>query len=619
MNEELQKEAIEIVKSEIQKYKDGEYFITENVSIAIRPLIRLLRKNYWGIFDNPKDPVTGKDKQWVPLTRLVVDAVRKNSDLDLKNFNFRSRTNKGRPFTSLIRGFTRAWLYKNFFGETINDSILQMCIDGTVIWKTYTVYENGKLCVKRKTIDILNIFIDPTAESIQDAQRFTERSLMSPLEIEAMTGWKNRENVSTASNLHRLETDMRGAHEIGDYVDVYEMWGLIPKRLITGNAKDTGLVDGHIVVSGFETGDLRVHLIEKNTHKDTYGNVIKPYEELRYIKVPGRWAGVGPAEMVMKLQEWLNTIVNLRINKNRVASLGLFKVKAGAGVTQQMLSNLVSQGVIKLNNLEDMDNFRVDEAGESSYRDEEVAKNWAFDITSTYEIARGASLPATSTATSAVIQDRNAKTAFTIVIENVGLFLQRWTDRHFLPHVPKLIRQEGSVTAYGDFENIDEIRERVVSYLTMQKLDELYASGYVPSEEEVRVAMQEAEKELRKSGDVFFDIMEEIITQNIDTVAQFTNEETDVAVTVKNLTDMANMVQDPAVRNDFLKQALDLLGLDIPESLRAAQSQMNQMPGLTTPEDAAAAYGRMGQAPNLSPLQSEQQVTTGANTVANPI
>jgi hypothetical protein len=58
---EFEVEAIQLVKGEVSKYKDGEWFITENVAIAIRPLIRLLRKNYWGIFDEELDPILIND------------------------------------------------------------------------------------------------------------------------------------------------------------------------------------------------------------------------------------------------------------------------------------------------------------------------------------------------------------------------------------------------------------------------------------------------------------------------------------------------------------------------------------------------------------------------------
>lgn len=610
---DFEREATEIVKGEVSKYKDGEWFITENVAIAIRPLVRLLRKNYWGVFDEEIDPITKRRKIWVPLTRLIVDSTRKLSDIDLKDLTFAALKKKSMGIVSIVRGFVRYWLRVNFFGEVLDESILQMCIDGTVVWKTYSIKENGKTCVKRKTVDVLNVYLDPTANSIQEAQRFTERALMSLLEIEAMTGWKNTANMKTGSGLHRTEIDLKHVDNNGDFVDVYEMWGLAPMRLKTGNKESKGVFDAHIVVSGIETGDLRVHVCEENTNKDKAGNIIKPYEEMRYLKVPNRWAGVGPAEMVMRLQEWINTIVNLRIRKNTNAAMGLFKIRAGANVTQQMLSNLVASGVIKLNALDDMENMPIDEAGESSYRDEETAKDWAYKVTSTYDIARGET-GGQATATASVIEDRNSKTAFTLVIESVGHMLNRWMDRQFLPHVPKMIKEYKEVTIFGDFDGIDNMRSQIVAHLAMEELDRVYKeTGYVPSEMEMRDAMAKAEKELRQHKDLFVEMVEDIVVDSLETVAQFTNETTDTTVTVRNLLDMAGLVEDPEARNDFFTQAMDLMGLEIPESLRrgpipAPAAPMAGPDGM--PTDPMAALAEMGGA-----VPSEQGVATEAMTV----
>jgi hypothetical protein len=615
---DIQLEAINIVKGEVTKYKDGEWFITENVAIAVRPLIRLLRKNYWGIFDEPLDPVTKRQKTWVPLTRLIVDSTRKLSDIDLKDLTFAAMYKRSRGVVSLVRGFVRRWLRVNFFGEILDESILQMCIDGTAVWKTYKIKENGKTIVKRRTVDILNVFIDPTADNIQEAYRFTERALMSPLDIEGMTGWKNTENVKTAPGLHKTEVDLRHVGSTGDYTDVYEMYGMVPKRIVTGNTEDTGVIHAHIVVSGIETGDLRVHLIEENKTKDKAGNIIKPYEEMRYMKVPGRWYGVGPAEMVLRLQEWINTIVNLRITKNTSAALGLFKIRAGANVTQQMLSNLVSRGVIKLNDLNDMENMRVDEAGEGSYRDEEIAKDWAFKVTSTYDIARGETGAASATATASVLEDRNSKTAFTLVIESVGHMLQRWMDRQFLVHVPQMMKEAKEITVFGDFEGIDQIRKEIVAHIAMEELERVYAeTGYVPSEPEMEQAMADAEEALRRDKDLFVEMIEDVVVEDLETIAQFTNETTDTTVTVRNLLDMAKLIEDPEARNDFFMQAMDLMGLEIPESLRRAPQIPMDPNAPQSPQGGQMAQDPLAalEAQIKAPVPSEMGTVTGANTL----
>ena len=57
---DIEAEAIRIVDTERTNWEDAVCYITENVGFRMRPLIRTLRKNYWGVFDQPVDPFTGQ-------------------------------------------------------------------------------------------------------------------------------------------------------------------------------------------------------------------------------------------------------------------------------------------------------------------------------------------------------------------------------------------------------------------------------------------------------------------------------------------------------------------------------------------------------------------------------
>ena len=602
-DEEIKSKAITIVKNETEKYDDPLFFVTEKVAFAMRELIRKLRKNYWGVFDtDPKDKNTGKDNIWVPLTRLIVDTVRKNADMDSKDAVVFAKKRSGQMTAKIVRNFIKMWQDKTFFGEAINDTILDLCIDGTVVWKTMTVRRNGKWEIDRRTVDLLNIYIDPNAENIQTAFRFTERSLMTPDEVAGMD-WMDNQNIKGANNLSKLERNLTNSISVGDYVDVYEMWGKIPESLISGKmykTKSDPLVDGRIVVSGIDSGDIRVHVIEKNTKKDKAGNIIKPYEECRFIKVSNRWYGVGPAEMVVQMQEWVNRVVNLRIRKNTNASLGLFKIRNGSGITQQQLTNLTTSGVIKMNNLDDMENLQVLESGQGSYQDEEIAKQWAYEVTSTYDTARGAAGPASASATATVIEDRNTKSAFIIIKEAIGLFQERWMSRHFMPDLPKLIKQEDVIKIFSDFEEIEALRQSIVNAYALEQMEEQYEkTGIVPTLDELNQALTIADERMRADGEVFMETLKDLIVDDYDVKVVFSNETVDVALTVQNLTTMAGMLP-PGAQMKVVAQALDLMGLDVPSELRTMPQQLEQqMQAQPTP------------AQGLPP--TEQSLVTNAN------
>lgn len=587
-----------LVKDEVSKYDLGQYWITDKVAFNLREMIKEFRKNYWGIYDVPLDPITKREKLWVPLTRTLCDAVRKSVDLDPKDVRFRSTDPDYINITSLVRGAIRRYLRQTYFNHTLNQMTTTLVIDGTDVWKTYTL--DGKIV--RKDVDLLNVYIDPTADSIQEAFRFTERVLMTDDEVQSMD-WDNRDEFKSIEGLEKEAGD--NVKKQGEYGDVYECWGKFPKNLVeTANGaeyddEDNDLIDAHVVISGIETGKVLFHLAEENTNKDAQGNVIKPYEEAWYVKVPGRWYGIGIAETVMPLQWWINTVINQRINKNTVSQLGLLKIRKNSGVTQQMLANLVSKGVIELNDPDgDLQNLTINESGQSSYLDEETARKWAQDVTSVFDVNLG-ELPASTSATGAVIQDRQSQTAYSLITEGIEHFVQRWIDRHVMKHVPALIKEQGRVTVFKDFENIKQIRETVVAGLVSAEMNKVYQeTGKVMSEIEVQALIDKTASKLEKRGDLLFEHLEDIAMENFETEVFMTNSEIDVGVTVRNLLELRNTMP-PDVASEMTAQALDLLGLEVPQSLKNPQgSQVPNQP-LQNPEL----------------LQSDVQQVTSANTM----
>lgn len=606
--EQIEAEAITIVRNEVTTYEDVEVFVTDRVAFAMKPLIRTLRKNYWGIFDKPKDPVSGHSKIWVPLTRQVVDTVRKNIDVDPKDFNFRSKTRKGRATTDFLRGIVREFLDNNFFGEVLDQSITQLAIDGTLVWKTISDEKGNPI---QRVVDILNIYIDPTAKNIQEAYRFTERALLTKDKLKQMDGWRNVDDAQPRPGLNPNDPrlDMTSLPTTSRFVEVFEMWGKIPEWLITGDDNDKEEIDGHIVVSSARQGQHGVvHLIERNDTKDKDGNIIKPYEECWYLKVPGRWYGVGPAEMVMALQVWVNTIVNIRINRNRVAQLGLFKVRTGSGITRQMVNRLTSNGVIKVKSMDDVEQFQVQEAQQGSYTDEEVAVNWARLVTSASAQEAGQQMPASQTATSAVIGDRNVKSSFTLVREGIGVFLQRWSNRHLLPGLGKKIKKNMDVRIYGDIDNIQKLRERVANGLVMERVQEEAGKGNIPREEDILRAVRSTRERLEDDEDLFFKLVDDVFISQMDTKIYFTNQEFNPAVMADKI--ITTMQIAPELRPALLGQLTDILGLEIPGSVQSQMQQAQPQPGQAQQTNQSPVSSSI-QAPRL---ESEQEMNTNAMT-----
>lgn len=569
---DLEARAVGIVRGEKQRWEVATAFVTDRVSFKMRQLIRICRKNYYGIFDVPIDQYTGLEKTWYPLTEINVEAVVKNIDLDQKDITFHAKTPDGYGITDITRAAVKDKLSNMYFGQKLDDFERQLSIDGTAVWKTYE--EQGKLIVK--LVDLLNIYMDPTTPSIQEAYRFTERTLMFPEEIQGMTGWHNTKDVgeNVVEGIPRTDPYwMNRATQVNSNVkliDVYELWGQIPKSLITSVQSDDGVeVQGHIVVSGIDSpGKERVHLIERNEKVDKEGNALKPYEECWYTRVPNRWYGRGIAEKLLTLQIYSNIVFNVRINRSRISQLGLFKMKKGAGVTPQMLARLPSNGVVQLNNLADLEQMVVQEVGETSYKDEETINSISERLTNAFQAVTGEPLPSSTSATEAAIQNQNGKSGFMMIKDSIGGFLERWMDRHALEIIAKELTTGEIVRITSDDDAYHELVDRVVMYKAHEALEQSFAKGYIPSPQEMQQAVESATEKFKK-GDMFVELVKDIVAKQLVTKMAVTNEEMDVSVTVQNLLSLAKVA--PQYADQIVREAFDLMGLPQPKKPQMMQ------------------------------------------------
>lgn len=599
-NNEIQAQAVGIVRGEKQRWEVATAFVTDRVSFKMRQLIRICRKNYYGIFDVPIDQYTGLEKTWYPLTEITVEAVVKNIDLDQKDINFRALTPDAFGITDITRAAVKKRLSSMYFGQKMDDFERNLAIDGTAVWKTYE--ENGKLIVK--PIDLLNIYLDPTTPSIQEAYRFTERTLLFPEEIQAMNGWINTDGINVDVPVGPPRVDpywgnrSQSVNSNVKLIDVYELWGQIPLSLITGLPSDANKeVQGHIVVSGIDSpGKERVHLIEMNNKVDKEGNALKPYEECWYTRVPNRWYGRGIAEKLLTLQIYANIVFNVRINRSRVSQLGLFKMKKGAGVTPQMLARLPSNGVIVLNNLADLEQLQVEEVGASSYKDEDTINAITERLTGAFAVATGENLPSSTSATEASMQASAAKSGFALIKDTLGGFLERWMDRHALPIIAKELTIGEVVRITSDEDTFKQLVDRVVLWKAQEALDDSFKKGYLPSPQEMQTAIEHATEKMHKS-DMFVNLLQNVISNQLETKMYVTNEEMDVSVTVQNLLQEAQIV--PQYAEQVVNMANDLMGL--PPLKRPQQSMQPQQP---VQPGAPQTQG-----------QQQQQIATNALTV----
>lgn len=604
---DIEREAIKLVDGERVAWESTVAFVTDRVAFNMKNLIRQLRKSWWGVFDEPIDPQTGRKKIWVPLIESTGETIVKNIDLDTKDVNFRAKKPSAIKLTALVRSIVRNYLDKMRFGEKLDELETIIARDGTCVWKTIEKKnDKGEYECDVQIVDLQNIYIDPTTPNIQEAFRFTERGILYPDEFKAMKGWINTENIKGTEGLPRNDGFFRNqANTLGTVKsrDFWESYGKYPKFLLTGIEDDRKeLLDLHIVVSGLEAGNPRVHKIE--SYKG-----FKPYEEAWYAKVPGRWYGKGVAEKLMMLQLWINTVVNIRINRSYVQQLGLFKIRRGSGITPQMISRLGANGAVVVNSQDDLQQFVMQEASASSYKDEDTVQTWAQRVTSAFETVTGEQLPSETSATATALQSHAATSQFVLVKEQIGMFLQRWLERHAMPTIFKNITKGDLIAMALEDDELLAWDENLVNQALYAEMNRVISSGALINPQEVEMEKQRLMEKMKSAGpERFVTLLHNLDITEYAVAVDITNESIDKGVITTNL--LQALTAAPEYRDAILPQLFDMMGLvfQAPKQ-QPAPIQQNGQPANQAPGAAQAT-------PQASPPQNATLALGRANTLA---
>lgn len=581
----LKAQAIDIVKREKTEWEDAPAYVTEQVFFNMREVIRQCRKNYWGVFDEPTDKVSGREKIWHHLTKSFVDYKVKNRDLDTKDINFRAKHPSAIPESMIIRSIVKNSLDEIFFGETLDITQRQLEIDGTAVWMT----EEDEF--KPRLIDLLNIYIDPVTECISEADSIIER-LVLPIttfkKIGRANKWLDLDIQGTDMVSRTDERVLPATRTSVKYVEVYRRRGLAPKWLITGKEKDDEDIPTEIIVSGTK-GNWTVHNIEQR--KD---NALKGYEEAWSTRVQGRWYGEGTAERLLQYQLLENENLNIRRERGMVSKLGVFQVKKGAGITPQALSRLTVNGAVEVQNPgQDLIQMPIADVPISAYKDEELIYQLAQRVTGMFETAVGEALPSSTPATNAAIQAQGAKTQTSLDQEGFGMFLQRWLKRYAVPNIIKKTKVGDLVRMEFDPKDLRAFDEGLVSTQMASQLEQMNAAMQFVDPNQVQLENNRALESIQRQGQdrfVQLDSIPDLLKYDVE--VYITNEEIDKGVAIQNIVSMMPIV--PEYKDQLIQQAFDLMGLNL-----YRPTQIAPQPGLQGMQGAQGASA--AQVPSQNP------------------
>lgn len=564
-----EKEVIRIIQSEKTNWEDGHVFVVDKVQFIMKNVVKKARKNYFGIFNSPKDPVTKREKIFIPLTEWTVETMLKNIDIDTKDIDVKARNTNAYLKAEVFRHILKKKLDEINFGQTLNRWLRRVAIDGTAYLKAYE--EDGKLGVA--VVDRLNMIADPSVECLDDSAGITERFILSKPEFDELN-LDGKEYVDGVTSIDRTGIEAFSpsvqSTEI-PYVELFERYGYFPEYVITGKEEDKKtFFYGKATVTGLN-GTPVVHSVVKLDEEEN------PYGEGKLKEVPNRLDGRGIPEMLFNIQAYLNEVVNTRMNKARIVQLGLFKMKGN--VTPQQFAKLFTTGGIKLDQSSEIEAMNTGSIDPSTYKDEEQAYQWGTRVTgTTNEDNQAASRPATN----ALLEQQGASKGYNLRIEDLMLSLGKFIEKKMLPIIKKeMLADKGSlVRVTGDpkiFEKLDESLIRNQVYKNIESMSPTEKQMMRDSGVDMEMFVQQGMEQMKALGeDRYIPIIEDLFDIEYDIKVVTSDESINRSVMASMLQNTLGILASSGLPvRDTLKELYDTMGLD---GEKLIQDQPVQLP-----------------------------------------
>lgn len=255
-------------------------------------------------------------------------------------------------------------------------------------------------------IDLGLFFVDPNAENIDDARYcghtcFESKEFLKSMEKMGIweIDWRKVENSNMKNEARNYRMSQVG---------------------LTNNTETSDSDDGLYRVDYYWEDDKYVVLINlSHVAKETenlYWHKRKPYVKDVYTRVPFEFYGMGLIETIEDLQDELNSERNMRIDYRKFAMRRMWKVKRSSNINKNQLV-WKQGGIIDVEEMDDIQEIRVDQSVGSSYTEEGTIKRDMQDASGVQDVVMGTS-GSSETATTTMSKDSNASSRFKLVISS---------------------------------------------------------------------------------------------------------------------------------------------------------------------------------------------------------
>jgi hypothetical protein len=368
----------------------------------------------------------------------------------------------------------KQWLKDTDFGTLLNEIGFDLPKYGTVVLK--------KSKNKWKKVNIQNLRLDPTVETMEQSSFVYELVSMAAHEIDEM-GWDTSELYA------------RGEEPTYMIYDCYDRngkgWTRTVRADLFTSKKDNGInrsVESEINNRDEYYGALTLHTEEVKK---------LPYREAHWEKVPGRWLGFGFVEYLEENQIAINEAENLERKGLLFTSLKLYQTRDENFGGTNVLTAHQNGDVLRVES--EITPISVEERNLPAFNN--TRTNWTGNTqgkTFTGDITTGASLPSRTPLGVANLQASMASSYFELKRENFGLFVKKLLADDIIPDFAKTTNKE-HILMFAHSDQDMDLLDQLIAKTLVDDAAVGYAlqTGFFPSKLEQETAKGKVKEALK--------------------------------------------------------------------------------------------------------------------------
>lgn len=507
----------------------------------------------------------GREKPFFNIVTGAINVWYRATDIDRKDIHIKADQSKDYLGAFLATVHLQEWMKRDSFGQVLNEWGRSLARYGSSVLKF--VKKDGIL---HSEVISWNRLISDTVDF--EGNPVIEKLYFTPAQLKQQEGYDQEmvksllSAIATRKGVGKESKDNRA-----NYIEVYEIHGLLPKSYLTGDDADKDeyvqqmQVLSFVKAEGKGSKDYQDFALAKAQEKQS------PYLITHLIKEDGRSQSIGAVESLFEAQ-WMNNHTAKSIKDQLdLASKLIFQTSDGSFVGMNAL-NAIETGDILIHAenqpLTQIQNNSHDIASLQAFGNQ--WKVLAQEITSTPDSIQGGTPPSGIAYKTQALVNTEAHSLFEIMTENKGLAIEQMMRTFIIPYLKTQMNNSDEISATLDANGITqidsmyikaEVTRRKNAHIKKHMFKDNGLGGEVAPPFDSQQATDDVQQELNSTGNQRFiapssvpnttwaDLFKDL-EWNVE--VEVTGETTDKQAVLTSLTNLFQTIADP-IQSQVLK------------------------------------------------------------------